>query len=193
MKRICEHCGSDKGVRKYRQEMELCVKHYTQMWSRGKILKRTVFDPNDFHVKEDYVEVVLFNRCCNEVARAIIDTEDMKKVQEKKWGLKNGYVRSSDHVFLHHYVFGRKEDLIIDHINRDPLDNRKKNLRFATYRENMLNQGCRGYHWDKLNSKWVVQISIDGKNTTLGRFKDEADAKEARLRAEIKYYGKFCR
>ena len=33
---------------------------------------------------------------------------------------------------------------MVDHVNRDPVDNRKKNLRIITIRENILNSDIKG-------------------------------------------------
>jgi hypothetical protein len=49
----------------------------------------------------------------------------------------------SRHVFLSHFVMDAKPRQLVDHRNRNPLDNRRCNLRFATYRENGLNKICK--------------------------------------------------
>jgi len=41
---------------------------------------------------------------------------------------------------LHRYLMGNvPKGMVIDHINRKPLDNRKSNLRIVTYEENAYN------------------------------------------------------
>jgi hypothetical protein len=75
----------------------------------------------------------------------------------------------------------------IDHINRDPSDNRWANLRAVAPRDNIMNRGplklnCRntsgspGVHFMPHVGKWCSRISIDGKRQYLGIFdtKDEA-------------------
>lgn len=84
-----------------------------------------------------------------------------------------------------------------DHINRNPLDNRDKNLRPTTAAENARNHslskrntsGISGVCWDKSCSKWTAYIKDNGKSKHLGVFSDKHDAIVARLRAELKYYG----
>lgn len=44
-------------------------------------------------------------------------------------------------VKLHHLIIGTKESFVIDHINRNPLDNRRVNLRFVTAQQNKFNSG----------------------------------------------------
>ena len=75
----------------------------------------------------------------------------------------------------------------IDHINRDPSDNRWCNLCAVAPRENLMNRrsyrtrtdnasGCPGVHFMPRVGKWCSRISIGGKRQYLGIFntKDEA-------------------
>lgn len=67
-----------------------------------------------------------------------------------RWYLnKAGYAVRSDtsksrnrsYIYLHREVMGHSpEKMICDHINRNKLDNRSRNLRFVTYQENTLNR-----------------------------------------------------
>lgn len=84
-----------------------------------------------------------------------------------------------------------------DHINRNPLDNRKENLRFATPTENARNasigvnntSGFIGVFWEKDRNKWSAQIVVNYHNIRLGSFENKEDAIIARLKAEYKYFG----
>ena len=77
----------------------------------------------------------------------------------------------------------------IDHIDRNPLDNRIENLRILTQQQNMWNRAnTKGYHWDKENNKWVARIKFNKKTIYLGRFTEEADAAQAYLTAKEKYH-----
>ena len=89
---------------------------------------------------------------------------------------------------------------ICDHINRNPFDNRKLNLRAAEHRENDRNKsilssntsGITGVSWDKSRQKWRAYIKIDDRWIQLGRFVDKDDAIRARLAAEAKYFMEFA-
>lgn len=48
--------------------------------------------------------------------------------------------------------------------------------------------GVRGVSWDKSRHKWRAQLKFRGKNYSLGRFDDLADAIDARKKAEEKYF-----
>lgn len=90
----------------------------------------------------------------------------------------------------------------IDHRDGDSLNNQKEsNLRPATrqqngrgFRHKAVNKTSqfRGVSWYKQRSKWIAQISVDGKNIYLGLFKIEEDAARARDAATRKYYGEFA-
>ena len=72
-----------------------------------------------------------------------VDYSDYEKiVLNNGWYIQNnGYVlRNSDKKTLHSLIMGKKEGFVIDHINRNKLDNRKKNLRFVTYSANGINK-----------------------------------------------------
>ena len=87
-----------------------------------------------------------------------------------------------------------------DHIDRNPLNCRRSNLRPATHQENMRNislqknnaSGVTGVSVHKPTGKWRARVMIDYKEIGLGLFENKDDAIRARLEAEAKYYGKFA-
>jgi len=74
----------------------------------------------------------------------------------------------------------------IDHINRDPSDNRWTNLRDVTQSVNLLNKGIAlaGVTWYKQTGKWQATIKRQGKLRNIGYFEDWFDAVCARKAAE---------
>ncbi len=87
-----------------------------------------------------------------------------------------------------------------DHIDRNPLNNRRNNLRPATLAENARNKtklrdnesGVMGVGWNKKTQKWIVRIMVDRQSIYLGLFVNKEDAIKARLNAEVKYFGEFA-
>lgn len=83
----------------------------------------------------------------------------------------------------------------IDHINRDRLDNRIKNLRDVTHAENMKNKkirsdnlsGVTGVTFNDRNKKWRAVIRSSKCSRHLGYFTDINDAIAARKAAEKEY------
>jgi hypothetical protein len=84
------------------------------------------------------------------------------------------------------------EDLVIDHIDRDPSNNRITNLRVTTHQENNINKdcidNCKGYCFDKARGKWRARIQLEMKQKYLGTFNTEEEAREAYLAALAFYY-----
>lgn len=84
------------------------------------------------------------------------------------------------------------KSLMVDHINGNPLDNRRANLRMLSAQNNSRNQkdradntsGFKGVHFDRSRGKWMAHITEAGKMRNLGRFDSMEEAKAARLVAE---------
>ena len=134
------------------------------------------------------------------------DLEDYDKIKDYCWyedKQNSGYhcLRAKDRdtgkIIKFQYLLGCKN---YDHKNRNPLDNRKLNLRPATAKQNARNRslstlntsGFIGVYFDKDSKKWRAYIKINGKNKWLGRFIDKEDAIVARLKAEKEYFGEFA-
>lgn len=90
-------------------------------------------------------------------------------------------------------------NLLVDHVDGNGLDNRRKNLRIATKQENNRNTRKRldgktsKYKGVcKHNNGFTAQISINAKRIYLGYFKNEIDAAICYNKAAIKNFGKFA-
>jgi hypothetical protein len=88
----------------------------------------------------------------------------------------------------------------VDHIDRNPLNNRPCNLREATRSQNQYNSGdragtsrFRGVSWDKARGKWTAGIKENGTRRALGRFDNEEDAARAYDAAVTAAAGEFAR
>jgi len=137
-----------------------------------------------------------------------IDEEDYDIIKPYTWHKhKDGYLRTrydvvdgkNKYILLHSLILGRFGDKLddVDHINRQPWDNRKINLRIVSHSENMKNlnkkksntSGVVGVSWVKLESRYKAYIVHDKKRLNLGTFKDFDDAVVARLKTELELYG----
>jgi hypothetical protein len=73
----------------------------------------------------------------------------------------------------------------VDHINRDPLDNRMVNLRVVDYTANNRSRRVSGIsrypgvRFHKQARKWQARITVDKKRINLGLFACEKDAARA--------------
>jgi hypothetical protein len=89
---------------------------------------------------------------------------------------------------------------VIDHINRNGLDNRRANLRLATVAQNAWNSkkrksrsGYKGVCYDKAKRRWRAAIVNHGRRIHLGYFEDKIEAAKAYDAAARKYCGQFAR
>lgn len=79
------------------------------------------------------------------------------------------------------FLENRKNDEVVDHINGIKTDNRSKNLRWCSARENCKfywekNKEQVGVSFDKAKNKFVSNIFINGKLFYIGNFELEKDA-----------------
>jgi len=146
-------------------------------------------------------QVPLRNASGQVVAHALVDDEDAHVLGTWRWQLGNGYVsrqcKKRGRVYLHREILGlRKGDgRIVDHIDRNPLDNRQCNLRLVTHAENIQNRhdgswalsGVRGVSWEKRRQKWRVHVTHNGRYVYGGQFADldEAANRARELRGQL--------
>ena len=104
-------------------------------------------------------------------------------------------------ILLHRLLMGEPKGHHVDHINGNKLDNRRVNLRVATYTQNQANRhrlnrnnssGHRGIVWMAAWGKWRAQIMANRKAYHLGLFVDLESAIQARREAELRLWGETC-
>lgn len=141
--------------------------------------------------------------CTNTNNKFYFDMEDYDKIKDYCWmeHSNNGryhYVVNTEKIHDRlHQIIGCK---YYDHIDRNPFNNRKYNLRPCTHHQNSMNSsipknnisGVMGVSWVKTRKRWRAYIKVDYKQIWLGSFKDKDDAIIARLKAEKEYFGEFA-
>ena len=144
---------------------------------------------------------------------ALVDAADIEFLSQWKWYVSNeGYAKRTSYVrglgkkvqkvvLMHRALMNPPSDQEVDHINGNPLDNRRSNIRFCTCSENLRNRGIqknnksglKGVSWDKRRENWRAYISVNKKYISLGCFKDKVKAALAYNEAAVKYHGAFAR
>ena len=138
---------------------------------------------------------------------ALVDSKDFKELSKYKWSCmtscRNTYARrtvGTTSILMHRQIMGHPKSLIVDHKNRNGLDNRRRNLRLATGVQNNGNSaipknntsGYKGVRKCPPN-KWSAEIGMNGKIKWLGTFRTLREAKKAYRDASLEYFGKFAR
>lgn len=101
-----------------------------------------------------------------------------------------GYVlfkENGKRTLLHRFLLGlvQGDSRQCDHVDGDPLNNRRENLRIVTYEQNMQNKkpwgrtGHRNVTWEEAKQLYRVVVTKDGKKHSGGRHKNLEDAVEA--------------
>ena len=160
---------------------------------------------NQFRIVDNEVFVTLSNS-----SKEMVTDVDLweRYGKDRYWILgRNGYAITSPlkgqkaHYFHVDAFPDCPPDKMRDHISGDRLDNRRGNIRFVTRTQNGQNRGTGknntsghvGVYWSKKERKWSARITVDGKDVSLGYFRDREDAIDAREAAEIKYFGEYRR
>ncbi len=148
---------------------------------------------------------------------ALIDTEDSDLgfkyryhavlKQSGFYAARNSTKGNRRTIYLHSEILERMIERpllkgeLCDHINGNTLDNRRANLRLATYSQNLRNQkrarhntsGYKGVGWHKASGKWRAYIQFNGKHISLGYFDTPESAYEAYKKGALEYFGEFSR
>ena len=127
----------------------------------------------------------------------LIDAEDYERLSKYKWNNSNGRAVTTvkrKHIHMSRLIMDPPKDKVVDHINSNPLDNRRSNLRIVTQSHNLLNRSKSagkaseflGVSWHSGNNSWLCRATsaISGKRYTLGYYNTEVEAAQA--------YNYFC-
>ena len=161
---------------------------------------------NKYIINDNYVEMIIESKVYG-IIIVKIDKNDLEKCSKLTWH----YAKNKDSKYiqtrikgkmikLHRYIMNiNNSNLVVDHINRNPLDNRKSNLRICSYQENSFNKSIRvdntsgiaGVSFHKINKKWKAKIKYNNLTIHLGYFEDINEALINRRVAEEILFGEY--
>ncbi len=139
---------------------------------------------------------------------AQVDDEDYNELIKYHWSVclcKGGpYATLSTakgKIKMHRLIMQVNDpNILIDHKDRDGLNNKKNNLRVATHKQNQINTTSRKGSTSKYlgvclptgTTRWKAGIRVSGKWVHLGYFGSESDAARAYDSAAKKYHKEFA-
>jgi len=144
----------------------------------------------------------------------IIDSTDFEVVSRHRWfSVRNdggkrrdirrncGPRKKKKTVLLPRFLLDAPKGKLVDHINNNPVDNRRKNLRLCTSKQNSRNRRklfptgskYKGVNPDKRSGKFRAFIYVNNCQMYLGTFQTEIQAALTYNEAAHKFHGEFAR
>jgi hypothetical protein len=136
---------------------------------------------------------------------AIVDDEDFDTVAKHKWYCKSNDYAARDaridgqriHVYMHRLIMNADvSEMEVDHIDGNPLNNTRANLRLVTSGQNKQNMKPRhgtykykGIFKGKRSTRYTATITHNYKRESLGSFKTAKEAAHAYNKAAIEKWG----
>lgn len=128
---------------------------------------------------------------------AIVDKEDYNRIIQHEWhavkdnnvyyAQTNAYIEGKrTSIRMHRIIFNAIKGSIVDHKDRDGLNNSKYNLRISNIQQNRLNSkinannssGYKGVSKDR--NSWRATAVLNNKYISIGSFKSKESAAHAR-------------
>lgn len=147
---------------------------------------------------------------------AIVDNRDYERLNQFFWRAcrdERGNIKNVQRqvmfegkkkaVLMHHEIIGHPlPGLEVDHKNRNPLDNRRRNLRFCTSQLNKANSkkrstntsGFKGVSFAKkgVTKPWIVRIQVGARIISGGCFATREDAARRYDQLARQFHGSFA-
>jgi len=136
----------------------------------------------------------------------IVDADIYDQLIKFKWYAtrkRNGFYACRRckklNVYMHRFIMNPSTGFVVDHIDHNPLNNTRKNLRNCSVSQNSHNRRPRfatssfkGVQWHKKTHRWLARISRGGRIIESCSFSDEVQAARAYDRMAKKHFGRFA-
>jgi hypothetical protein len=187
---FCKECWEERKQKKYKICL-ICGKHFVNRKNKycsNECAQKAKLKKNEIIIKDNYAKIIINSKKWG-IKQVLISLEDIEKVKLYTWQLyyckdtNFFYVRSSQcnkkSIPLHRYLLNCPDDMVVDHINHNPLDNRRENIRIVTAKINANN-----VEWNKKNKTGYVGITktksgkfhVFHSKISLGTYKNLEDA-----------------
>jgi hypothetical protein len=111
-----------------------CKINYLLFKVRGRIIK---IDPDIYYKIFNPGHELPYRKYNGDISTIRICGEDYPMI------VRRTETKALKQTVLSRFIMDAKEGQIVDHINRNPRDNRRSNLRIVTHRQNSLNKRCK--------------------------------------------------
>ena len=193
IERTCDNCGKrflKRNSALKTTKHDFCCRKCNQEF-------KATHSTNVFIEKDNYCEIIINSHTFGQKF-VKIDIEDKDKCSQYSWVLsqhektfyivaRNKAEQSGKNIYLHNFLLNKPSSFTIDHINRNPFDNRKSNLRICKQYENNYNKSIKlgkskekYISFDRRRNKYRVNFNRNGKQIFIGYFDTIEQAKSVR-------------
>lgn len=153
-------------------------------------------------VDENVVEIRVYGRKKDFKGVVLVDQDVYEKLRTRSVSISShGYARTGINgsgeplEYLHRFIMGSPKGKVVDHINRNRLDNRRVNLRICEQKENLWNtqavlEGYKGVYENEFS--WIAQVMANGVIHHIGSFETQEEAALAYNRKALEVHGQFA-
>ena len=137
----------------------------------------------------------------------IVDKEDLPLVVRKPWSIS--FISGKPYAFthinqktitLHKVLIQDSTGKEVDHIDRNPLNNVRSNLRLCSRTQNQQNRGVfknnkcgyKGVYFDSRKQRWRARITVNKRRISLGSYESKEEAAKAYDAAAITHFKEFA-
>ena len=133
----------------------------------------------------------------------LVDAADYEWLRKYKWSPRGSgrYAARRENgktIYMHREIMNAPEGMVVDHIDGNGLNNRRRNLRVCTQGENGCNSrprrnrsGFRGV-LERENGKYGVIVKFKGKTYWGGVYDDPVEAAKARDKLARQLHGQYA-
>lgn len=154
-----------------------------------------------------FMKTITINSPKHGIFYAFVDDEDFDYISKYTWRVNKAgnYSRPVTNIKrkstkMHHLLIERN-GLTIDHIDGNPFNNQRNNLRVCSQSQNTKNckshsdskTGIKGVFFNNNKNKFEARIKVNGKAIFLKRSNNIIDCINAYNEAAKKYFGEFAR
>jgi len=136
--------------------------------------------------------------------RFSFDTVNLPIVDGHTWHSLGAYVATKINgktKYLHRLIMGEPNRRVVDHVDGNPSNNTRENLRVCTIQQNIMGKRAhpnktsrfKGVSWSATRKMWLAYINKNYKTYYLGGFSNENDARDAYDKAALIMFGNYAK